>query len=202
MTRSAGCHGACEDSAVADSSVRAASPDDAQAIAAVQAAAWRASYADLLPTELLDELDSADASDQWRAATSSPPSPRHRVLVAMSGADIVGFTSFGPAEDPDLVALLDMVDAELIALSVRPDRLREGHGSRLVNAAVDHLRGDGFLHVRVWLAEPGGADDRLHDFLAGAGWAQDGARRELDLNGDGRLVVPQVRLHAAIGTVP
>ncbi|MEP6760399.1 MAG: GNAT family N-acetyltransferase [Sporichthyaceae bacterium] len=180
-----------------DSSVRAAAPDDAGGIAAVQADAWRASYADLLPAEVLEDLDSPGARDQWRAAITSPPSPRHRVLVALSGADMVGFSAFGPAEDPDAVA---MVDAELSALSVRPHRLREGHGSRLVNATVDHLRGDGFLHVRVWLAAPGGADDRLHAFLSGAGWAEDGARRELDLYGDGRLVVPQVRLHAAIGT--
>lgn len=182
---------------MADSSVRAATPDDADAIAGVQAAAWRSAYVDLLPPEVLDELDSAPARDQWRESVSSPPSPRHRVLVAMSGTDLVGFTAFGPADDPDLVS---MVDAELSALSVRPDRLREGHGSRLVNASVDHLRGDGFLHVRVWLAALGGADDRLHAFLSGAGWAQDGARRELDLHGDGRLVVAQVRLHAAIGT--
>ena len=182
---------------MADSSVRAAAPDDADAIAIVQAAAWRSAYADLLPAEVLADLDSPAARDQWRTAVSSPPSPRHRVLVAMSGADLVGFTAFGPAEDPDLVA---MVDAELSALSVRPDRLREGHGSRLVNAAADNLRGDGFLHVRVWLAAMGGADDRLHAFLSEAGWAEDGASRELDLYGDGRLVVPQVRLHAAIGT--
>jgi GNAT superfamily N-acetyltransferase len=183
---------------VADSSVRAAMPDDVDAIAAVQADAWRTSYADLLPAEVLEDLDSPAARDQWRTAVTSPPSPTHRVLVALSGADVVGFTAFGPAEDPDVVTT---VDAELNALSVRPHRLREGHGSRLVNATVDHLRGDGFLHVRVWLAAPGGADDRLHAFLSGAGWAEDGARRELDLYGDGRLVIPQVRLHAAIGPV-
>jgi GNAT superfamily N-acetyltransferase len=176
--------------------VRAASPADADAIAGVQAAAWRAAYADLLPTEMLDELQSADARDQWREAIAAPPSPRHRVLVAMSGADVVGFTAFGPAEDSDLVA---MVDAEMIALCVLPDRIREGHGSRLVNAAVDYLREDGFLHVRVWLGA-GAQDERMHAFLAGAGWAEDGARRELDLHGDGQLVVSQVRLHAAIGT--
>jgi GNAT superfamily N-acetyltransferase len=113
----------------------------------------------------------------------------------MTGADVVGFAAFGPSEDADLVA---MVDAELTALCVLPDRIREGHGSRLVNAAVDHLRDDDFLHVRVWLAADG-VDDRLHAFLAGAGWAEDGARRELDLHGDGLVVVPQVRLHAAIG---
>ena len=181
---------------MADSSVRAASPGDADAIAAVQAAAWRAAYADLLPAEVIDDLHSADARDQWREAIATPPSARHRVLVAVTGVDVVGFAAFGPSEDSDLAA---MVDAEMIALCVLPDRIREGHGSRLVNAAVDHLREDGFLHVRVWLSS-GAEDERMHAFLAGAGWAEDGARRELDLHGDGRLVVPQVRLHAAIGT--
>jgi len=178
--------------------VRTAAPDDAGAIARVQAAAWRATYGTLLPAEVLEGLDSPAAHEQWREAVATPPSVRHRVLVAMTGADVVGFAAFGPSEDSDLVA---MVDAELTAFCILPDRIRQGHGSRLVNAAVDHLRGDDFQHVRVWLAA-GGVDDRLHAFLAGAGWAEDGARRELDLHGDGRLVVPQVRLHAAIGTVP
>jgi len=181
---------------VADSSVRAASPGDADPIAGVQAAAWRATYAGLLPAEVIDDLRSADARDRWRDAIATPPSARHRVLVAVAGVDVVGFAAFGPSEDSDLAA---MVDAELIALCVLPDRVREGHGSRLVNASVDHLREDGFLHVRVWLSS-GAEDEGMHAFLAGAGWAEDGARRELDLHGDGRLVVPQVRLHAAIGT--
>ena len=183
---------------MADASVRTAAPDDAAAIARVQSAAWRAVYGEVLPVQVLDQLDSSVAQDQWREAVTTPPSPRHRVLVAMTGADVVGFAAFGPSEDSDLVA---MVDAELTALCILPDRIRQGHGSRLVNAAVDHLRGDDFHHVRVWLAA-GGVDDRLHAFLAGAGWAEDGARRELDLHGDGRVVVPQVRLHAAIGTAP
>ena len=181
---------------MADSSVRAASTGDADAIARVQAAAWRAAYADLLPAALIEDLSSADARDQWREAVATPPSARHRVLVAVAGADVVGFAAFGPSDDSDLVA---MVDAELIALCVQPDRVREGHGSRLVNATVDHLREDGFLHVRVWVSA-GAEDERLRAFLSGAGWAEDGASRELDLHGDGRLVVPQVRLHAAIGT--
>jgi GNAT superfamily N-acetyltransferase len=176
--------------------VRTAAPDDAAAIARIQAAAWRAVYGEVLPAEVLDELDSSVAQGRWREAVTAPPTPRHRVLVAMTGADVVGFAAFGPTDDNDLVP---MVHAELSALSVLPTRTREGHGSRLVNAAVDHLRGDAFLHVHVWLAPPGGPDDELNRFLAGAGWAEDGARRELDLRGDGQVVVPQVRLHAAIG---
>ena len=182
---------------MADVSVRAATPDDVTAIAAVQSAAWRADYAGLLPAEVLADLDSPAVVEQWRQAVTGPPSPRHRVLAALAGPEVVGFAAFGPAEDPDLDTA---VDAEVAALCVSPDRTRAGHGSRLVNATVDYLVGDGFLHAHVWLAAAGAGDDRLRRFLTDAGWAEDGARRELDLHGDASLVVPQVRLRAVIGT--
>ena len=35
-------------------------------------------------------------------------------------------------------------------------------------------------------------------FLASAGWAPDGAHRELDLDGSGETLVKQVRLHTAL----
>ena len=181
---------------VADASVRAAGPDDVTAIARVQAAAWQADYAGLLPADVLADLDSPAAQEQWRRAVTDPPTPRHRVLVALTGTGIVGFAAFGPSADPDLGASLE---AEVAALCVTPQHTGAGHGSRLVNATVDHLRGDGFLHASVWLAATGAGDDRLHRFLTDAGWAEDGAHRALDLYGDASLVVPQVRLRAAIG---
>ena len=46
-----------------------------------------------------------------------------------------------------------------------------------------------------WLTS---TDDMLREFLAGAGWAPDGAHRELDLHGDGTVLVKQVRLHTAL----
>jgi GNAT superfamily N-acetyltransferase len=181
---------------MADVSVRAAAPSDAEAVARVQHAAWRDAYTDLLPEDVLAAVASPEAAERWRQAVTAPPSPRHRVLVALAGPEVVGFTAFGPAEDPDLDAA---VDAELHALCVRPDRTREGHGSRLINAAVDHLRDDGFLRAHTWL---GSADDVLRGFLVGSGWDADGAHRSLDLRGDGDVVVPQVRLHTGIGEQP
>ena len=38
-------------------------------------------------------------------------------------------------------------------------------------------------------------DDVLRGFLTDAGWATDGAHRELDLTGDGSTTVKQLRLH-------
>jgi GNAT superfamily N-acetyltransferase len=175
---------------VADRSVRLARPDDAERVAAVQAAAWRASWSDLVPAEALAVLDSAEAADAWRAAVATPPTTRHRVLVAEDGAAVVGMAALGPAEDGDLSAA---EDAELVALAVEPARRHQGHGSRLLTAAAEIARGDGFRHACAWLPA---TDDAGRAFLLGAGWAPDGAHRELD-GGGGR----QVRLHTDISEV-
>jgi GNAT superfamily N-acetyltransferase len=176
---------------VADMSVRAATADDARAVAAVQAAAWKQTFGGTLPPAVLDLLRGPQAIEAWRLAAAQPPSRRHHVLVAEAGPDVVGFAAMGPATDPDTHA---ETDAELVAIGVLPDRIGEGHGSRLVNAAVDHLRNDGFATARVWVT----GSDPLRPFLEGAGWAADGAHRTLDLHDDGAVVVAQVRLHASI----
>ena len=182
---------------MADVSVRTATAADAHAIAQVQSAAWRQAYSKLLPSDVLDRLDDPATAEEWRAAVTDPPLPAYRVLVATAGTDVVGFASFGPAVDSDLD---DGVDAEITGLSVLPDHRGGGHGSRLVAATVDHLRADGFASASAWLAEPGGPDDDVHRFLGGAGWAEDGGCRELDLRGDGTLVVAQVRLRTSLGS--
>jgi GNAT superfamily N-acetyltransferase len=177
---------------VAEVSVRLANVQDASAIAAVQAASWKDALAGTLPPAVLDQLRGAQAVEQWRRAVLDPPTTSHRLLVALAGADVVGFAAIGPAGDADSDG---QTDAELLAVGVLPERAGEGHGSRLVNAGVDHLRGDGFTHVHVWLTD---TDRALRPFLEGAGWADDGARRRLDLRGDGDVVIDQVRLDATI----
>lgn len=176
---------------MADVSVRPASPDDAPAVAAVQAASWKETFAGTLPPAVLDQLRAPQAVEQWRLAAAEPPSRRHHLLVAQAGTDVVGFAALAPASDPDTDA---GTDAELVAIGVLPDRMREGHGSRLINAAVDHLRQDGFATARVWVT----GSDPLRPFLEGAGWAADGAHRSLDLHDDGTVVVAQVRLNTSI----
>lgn len=164
-------------------------------MAAAQAAAWTQTFARTLPAAVLDELRGTAAVEQWRRAATEPPSRRHRLLVAESGGDVAGFAAVGPAGDPDLD---ERTDAELLAIGVLPDRTGEGHGSRLVKASVDHLRGDGFATAYVWLTET----DALRPFLESAGWADDGARRTLDLHGDGTVVIDQLRLHAGLAEEP
>ncbi len=173
----------------ADVSVRVGWADDADAIAAVQVRAWRQEYTGLLPEQLLAGLEAEQLAETWRGSLSRPRDARDRVLVALERSAVRGFAVTGPAGDPDLdpVAV-----GEVAELTVDPAHLRHGHGSRLVQACVDTLRADRFGTAVLWLTSQ---DDARRAFLTGAGWAADGAHRELDLHGDGSVRVRQVRLH-------
>lgn len=173
--------------------VRAARLEDVDRIVDIQVAAWRASYGSVLPNPALAEMESAEAigqfSEQWRDAISAPPSSRHRTLVATHERTVVGFAALGPTQDPDL---WPGTDGEIYALHVDPTRTNEGHGSRLLNAIVDHLVDDRFRTVQAWALEE---DNDLSKFLHASGWRPSGARRELDMGAP----VAMVRLHAQIG---
>jgi GNAT superfamily N-acetyltransferase len=176
-----------------DVSCRVAWADDAPAIAAVQVRAWRASYADLLPAELLADLDVDELAAGWSASLTNPPDARNRVLVALERNLVTGFALTGPATDPDCDPLSV---GEVTDLTVDSHQRHAGHGSRLMQACVDTLKADRFTRAVVWLAA---ADDDARRFWAEAGWAPDGAHRTLDLTGDGSVQVRQVRLHTDLG---
>ncbi|MUL40132.1 GNAT family N-acetyltransferase [Streptomonospora sp. PA3] len=173
--------------------VRSARAADIDAVVDVQVAAWRSMYGPVLPEPVLAEIGSGEAADrfreQWHDALANPPTSRHRLLVATDRRAVVGFAALGPAGDPDL---WPATDAEVYALHVHPDHLRSGHGSRLLNAAVDHLVDDGFRTAVLWVLEAG---NPLRSFAEAAGWRPDGATRELDVGAP----LPMVRMHAAIG---
>jgi ribosomal protein S18 acetylase RimI-like enzyme len=176
----------------ADVSARVAWADDAPAIAAVQVRAWRASYAGLLPAEVLEALDPDQLALGWTDSLNRPADARLRVLVALERSLVTGFVVTGPATDPDCdpVATGEMTD-----LTVDPHLRGQGHGSRLLQAAADTLVADRFTHAVTWLPA---ADDDQRAFLASAGWGPDGAHRTLDLTGDGSTTLKQVRLHTAL----
>jgi len=175
--------------------VRPARASDAEQLARVQVASWRAGFAGIVPPDLLGELTSGEAEgvwrDRWREAIANPPTSRHHVLTAVTEAlprEVVGFVSAGPATDADR---WPGTDAEIYEFRVSPERTGQGHGGRLMHAAADTLAADGFHTVSIWVLQ---ADASLRRFLESAGWAADGARGELDVGAS----VPVVRLHTAI----
>jgi ribosomal protein S18 acetylase RimI-like enzyme len=175
--------------------VRIAGVDDAVAVARVQVESWRERYDGLLPAELIDAMNVDDFTERWRASLHRPGDARNRVLVALDGDAVRGFAVTGPATDPDADPI---ADGEITELTVEEAHRRQGHGSRLLQAAVETLRSDRFTRGTVWVAS---ADDKARRFVTEAGWAPDGAHRELDLRGDGAIRLKQVRLHTDLGSV-
>jgi len=175
----------------ADVSCRVAWADDAPAIARVQLAARRTDLGELLPAEALD-VDGDTATAAWREMLVRPADARVRVLVALERNRVTGFAITAPALDPDCDPVSD---AELMEFTVDPADRGQGHGSRLLQAGVDTMVADRFRRAVLW---QGAGDDALRRFLTDAGWAADGAHRELDLDGSGAVTVKQVRLHTQL----
>jgi GNAT superfamily N-acetyltransferase len=183
----------------ADSGVRPARPEDAAAIGRVQYDAWHSGYAGILPAAALDALRTDALAQRWAAATAEPPTPHHRVLVAVSEGRVDGFCALGPATDADRDPGRD---AELYTLLVDPSRQREGHGSRLLAATAQILVEEGFDTMVTWVFS---ADEPLANFLTESGWAPDGARRELaadetadETSGAAARTLLQQRWHTAL----
>jgi ribosomal protein S18 acetylase RimI-like enzyme len=237
---------------MADVGVRAARREDVPAVTDTQIRAWKSGYRRFLPEEPLEQMTGQAARDlwarQWEEAVVAPPTPRHRLLVAVETTDppvsgrgdhggdfdalddplasltkghgepgatyhgrsapngqdgpegperrgpgaqavggtgaqaVVGIASHAPADDPDLDP---SSTAELLTLLVDPDHIHRGHGSRLLNATVDHLREDGFATVVTWVF----ADDKaMLGFLESAGWGPDEAERVLDMGRPVRMI--------------
>jgi len=173
---------------VADASARVARPNDAAAVGMVQAAVWRSSYGQILPQDVVDQFEPASFARVWRDSLNNPPSPRHVLLVGCAGEQVVGFAAVGPSTDPDA----DDTSGEVLALGVHPHARRSGHGSRLLNAAVDTLRGKGFHSISTWLLAH---DEDTRAFLTAAGLSPDRAYRDRVIDVDG-AVAREVRLTA------
>lgn len=176
----------------ADASVRTARPNDAPAVGLVQAFVWQEEYAAVLDPDVLEQLTGPRFASVWRQSLEHPPSPRHRLLVACAGPQVTGYVAVGPAQDEPG---LDGDSAGVILDGgVHPEARRAGHGSRLLNAAVDTLRagqqGVGLDAVATWvLADAEGT----RGFLQAAGFEPDGAWRERVVAEDGRTA-KEVRL--------
>jgi GNAT superfamily N-acetyltransferase len=112
--------------------------------------------------------------------------------VALEQQWRVGFAAIGPAAELEPTDPEQETTAGLALLVVEPRWGRRGHGSRLLAAAIDHVRADGMTRVVAWLPE---GDTVTRDFLTSTGWAPDGLVRALD-TGAGEL--REIRLHTEL----
>lgn len=177
---------------VADASVRIAKPTDAPAVGVVQSAVWTQAYAGRVPDEVVALFEAPAFAKAWRESLANPPAGVHRLLVARAGEQVVGFAAIGPNQDPDGTPTL----GEVTAIGVHPGARRQGHGSRLLNACVDTLRGAGAEDVAIWVLAD---DEATRAFLVQSGLVPDGAFRDRVVSPDGDTL-REVRLVASLAT--
>jgi GNAT superfamily N-acetyltransferase len=173
-------------------SVRLAWPAEASSIAELQRRSWATQWPADLAESMLSSVSLAEMVESWHTAIERPPEARFRVLVATDGKRVVGFATTMPSQDEDADR---SNDGAIEAFVVDPPAQHQGHGSRLLNACADTLRADGFVRATCWV---NARDSRLQGFLTAAGWAADGATREIGSE-DESVRLKQVRLHTDLG---
>jgi len=174
---------------VADRFVRMARLGDVPSLTRVQQRCWvdAPGMPQGAPTP-----NAAESERAWERAILAPPSPRHRVWVALDRDEIVGLAALAPASDPDLDA---QTDSELIVLAVDPAHRRHGHASRLLSATMQSLTDGEEQTATSWV---NASDDASRRFLETAGWGVDGAHRSLTIDDDtmdaGTAPLRQIRM--------
>lgn len=149
--------------------VRDAEPDDAEAIAEVHVASWRAGYRGLVPDEILDGLSVEQRTTNWRGWLTDRQ-PRSYILVADAddGPGVHGFVSGGRCRD----AGSDDATGEVNALYAAPAAWGRGVGRALLRHAEVRLWDAGFTQASLWVLA---GNARGRHFYESAGWQPDGA---------------------------
>jgi ribosomal protein S18 acetylase RimI-like enzyme len=152
-------------------SIRAATPDDARAIAEIHVAGWRFAYRGQMPDDLLASLSVDEREAKWRGWIGRPSDPAQRTAVAvLDDGRVTGFVDSGPERAKEPAA----GTAEIYAIYVSPARIGSGVGRALFEWTVGDLRARGFVDVVLWVLDTNG---RARRFYEAAGMAADGGTK-------------------------
>ena len=163
--------------------VRSATVDDIEAMAAVHAAGWRKGFAGIVPPELTPTSDLLAKLLRERFADPGPTR-----IVAELGGEVSGFCNYGPTRD----AGSDPGVGEIYVLFVDPAAWRQGVGRTLVRRALADLERHGCREATLWSAAGNARANRFYEAL---GFAPDGAEQTREQFGN----VREVRFRRALG---
>jgi GNAT superfamily N-acetyltransferase len=171
--------------------VRAARPDDAEAIADAHVRGWLTAYRGVVPDRVLDGLSVERRTAFWRdtitaetAADTTADTPVGRTWVVEDGGRVQGFASTGSIRDQPA----GLADAgEVFAIYLAPEARGRGLGRRLFAHAVEDLRARRFDPIVVWVFE---ANTDARRFYEIAGFRPDRARQPVDF---GDVALSEIR---------
>jgi ribosomal protein S18 acetylase RimI-like enzyme len=165
---------------MAGTTIRAAAPEDAEAVERLRLAGWQTAYRGIIPDAYLDSM-LVDVPRRRRHLETLPDGFCNDVAVACGS--VIGWIAAGPCRDLDR---LTPQQGEIFACYVHPDWWRTGTGRLLMEHALEALAHDGRDDVSLWVLE---ANQRARRFYAAIGFGPDGTRKLADLG----EAVPELR---------
>ena len=125
--------------------VRVATVEDAEQIAAVHIQSWQGAYRGLLPDDFLDNLSVERRITQWQSILADPA---NIVPVYEDDERVVGFVSYGRCRDEDLD---QDKTGEIYAIYLLPDQWGKGFGAALMKEGLARLEKQGYESVSLWV---------------------------------------------------
>jgi ribosomal protein S18 acetylase RimI-like enzyme len=158
-------------------SIREGGEADIEGIARVHVRGWQESYKDFLSPEALAGLSIEERMQMWQRILAQPD---HRAKLLVAEADdgeIAGFIRGGPIrrKGADLLG----TEAEIFAIYLLDRVKRAGIGRKLMRGVLDHLAGQGFRSVGLWVLRDNLPARRFYEALGG----QAGPEQSFDLRG-------------------
>ncbi|MDO5719159.1 MAG: GNAT family N-acetyltransferase [Actinomycetaceae bacterium] len=108
------------------------------------------------------QLDTDAMTRTWEQTIARPAQPGYRVLSALNGGRVVGFSATVPSQPVEGNEWLSQPGIEIIALEVEASAVGEGHRSRLLAACTDLAIEEGAHIVSTWIIA--GDDARIRLF--------------------------------------
>lgn len=123
--------------------IRPARPQYAPGIARVHVQSWQETYPGLIAQDHLDKLEVSLATERWIRRIGARVA---RIFVSEENGRIVGFTSGGPPQQPELG-----YDSELYTLYLLREEQGKGLGRQLFEALAEAMRAQGHATMYCWV---------------------------------------------------
>jgi ribosomal protein S18 acetylase RimI-like enzyme len=145
--------------------IRRAQAGDAGAIAVVHVAAWRETYAGLMPEPLLGALSVEERTSRWHRILTTPDRSRESAafVTVHAAQSVVGFGSCGRQPLADLVA--GGFAGEFSALYVLAAHQRRGLGRRLMVLMAEDLMARKVRGAALWVLRENEPARRFYEAL-------------------------------------
>jgi len=174
---------------MSDFEVRFATKKEAADVAQLHLSASRAAYAGKVPEAHWDATPMSKRVSYWKEAIEYG---EPQVMVALEAGRIVGFVGFDRSRDPKT----KNTTGEIWTIFADPDRLGEGVGLALWDAAREGLLEEGCTEVTIWVPLLNERTVRFHELA--------GFKREMNTARTvpiGDVKVEEVRMKRALASL-